>query len=623
MKKHRLWTILSVTAGILAGPSLLSAQIPAGRDGGAAQSPTGGRGGGGRGGANVDPSRGSLSVRIEDWGRLHTAASGLLGWKVGVPAVAFRQLTFSEAAAKVDALYMSFIEGSSTQNLSPEIPKKVDFNLAPGEVTAVKTRLSLLNLRMPAYFTPAIGPDEASSRKLFAFAKDLGVETIVSAPDPASLAEIDRLANEYGVNVALYSLGRKETPAYWDPKAAVSLLEGRSKRIGLWADFGAWMEEGIKPLDGIELAKDRVIAVNLRDRSALGSKGRDTVLGAGVAGIPAVIQEMYRLGIKPSFIGVDTDGPEETAALTRSIDSLDKALQPVITEYVDNFSRSVPIKGVERLNAADKQKIDAALPQQAPAKPQKSRKLLVLDLNVNYGGAAGGHASIPHVNYALETMGKQTGAYTAVFSNDLSNLKYDKIKQFDAVFLNNTVGILFPDPEVREGILRFVREGGGLGGNHGTSHIEMDWPEFHEMLGAWRGIHRENTEEAWVKIDDPNSPITVAFSGKEFLRQDEFFRFPIGPTSREKLHVLLSMDVAKTDMNQGRACAQPCSRPDNDYALSWIRSYGKGRVFFCAMGHQPTLFMSPEISRFLLAAIQFMLGDLEADTTPSAKLAAR
>jgi type 1 glutamine amidotransferase len=290
---------------------------------------------------------------------------------------------------------------------------------------------------------------------------------------------------------------------------------------------------------------------------------------------------------------------------------------------VDNFSRTVPIKGVERLNAADKEKIDAALPKEAPAKSRKPRKLLVLDLNVNYGGAAGGHASIPHVNYAIDTMGKQTGAYEAVFSNDLANLKYDKIKQFDAVYFNNTVGILFPDPEVREGILRFVREGGGWGGNHGTSHMEMDWPELHEMIGAWRGIHRENTEEAWVKIDDPNSPLTASFAGKEFLRQDEFFRFPIGPTSREKLHVLLSMDVLRTDMNQGRACAQPCIRPDNDYALAWIRTYGKGRVFFTPMGHQPTLFMSPETAKFMLAALQYILGDLEADATPSSRRATR
>jgi type 1 glutamine amidotransferase len=240
-----------------------------------------------------------------------------------------------------------------------------------------------------------------------------------------------------------------------------------------------------------------------------------------------------------------------------------------------------------------------------------------MDLQVAYGG----HRSIPAQNFALEHMGKITGAYETVFSNDLDNLKYDKINQFDAVFLNNTVGMIFVDPEVRAGLSRFVREGGGLAGNHGTSHASMDWDELHEMIGAWRGVHREATEKATVKIDDPKSPLTAAFGGKEFVYEDEFFRFPVGPYSRERLHVLLSMDVAKTDMNQGRACAQPCSRADHDYAISWIRTYGKGRVFFCTLGHNTTLFMTPPLAAHFLAGVQFVLGDLKADTTPSAKLA--
>jgi hypothetical protein len=242
-----------------------------------------------------------------------------------------------------------------------------------------------------------------------------------------------------------------------------------------------------------------------------------------------------------------------------------------------------------------------------------------MDLQVAYGG----HPSIPAQNFALDQMGKTTGAYEAVFNNDLDNLKYGKIKQFDAVFLNNTVGMIFVDPEVREGLSRFVREGGGLAGNHGTSHASMDWPEFSEMIGAWRGVHREATEQVTVRIDDPKSPLTAAFGGKEFVYQDEFFRFPVGPYSRDKWHVLLSMDVEKTDMNQGRACAQPCTRADNDYAISWIRSYGKGRVFFCTLGHNATLFLTPSLAEHFLAGIQFILGDLEADTTPSAKLAGR
>jgi type 1 glutamine amidotransferase len=114
----------------------------------------------------------------------------------------------------------------------------------------------------------------------------------------------------------------------------------------------------------------------------------------------------------------------------------------------------------------------------------------------------------------------------------------------------------------------------------------------------------------------------VPFDGKEFLYMDEFFRFPTAPYSREKLHVLLSMDVQKTDMNQGRPCQWPCVRPDHDYAVSWIRSYGKGRVFFAILGHQPTIFTTPPLADYFFRGIQFILGDLNADTTPSAKLSA-
>jgi type 1 glutamine amidotransferase len=63
----------------------------------------------------------------------------------------------------------------------------------------------------------------------------------------------------------------------------------------------------------------------------------------------------------------------------------------------------------------------------------------------------------------------------------------------------------------------------------------------------------------------------------------------------------------------------PIARPDADYELSWIHSYGKGRVFICTLGHNPTIVTTPETAQFILAGIQFILGDLKADTTPSAQ----
>ncbi len=271
-----------------------------------------------------------------------------------------------------------------------------------------------------------------------------------------------------------------------------------------------------------------------------------------------------------------------------------------------------------QLTPADREKVAAAIPQRAPAKRKRPRKLLVMDVQVNYPG----HRSIPHANLALELMGQKTGAFEPVFSNDPGNLQWERLRRFDAIYLNNTVGPIFSAPEIRESLVRFIREGGGLAGNHGATHASLDWPEFAEMIGGKNGPHRDANEKVAIKLDDPKSLVNAAFRGQPFEFTDEFFRFPTAPYSREKLHVLLSFDVEKTDMNQGRAC-QACVRADSDYAISWIRKFGKGRVFYCSLGHNPTAFWTPQILEHLLAGIQFVLGDLKADATPSARLAAK
>jgi type 1 glutamine amidotransferase len=206
---------------------------------------------------------------------------------------------------------------------------------------------------------------------------------------------------------------------------------------------------------------------------------------------------------------------------------------------------------------------------------------------------------------------------------DLNNLKYPKILDYDAVFMNSGDGPVFADPQVMSGLIRFVREGGGLAGLHGASYASPDVPEFGELIGAQTGPHKE--EDATLKIDDPDSPLTRQFAsspltaqlgGKGFAYRDEFYHFlPTGPYSREKLHVLISLDAERSDLSKWHV------RPDKDYGLVWIKKDGDGRVFNCAMGHTPTLFEIPAMSQMIFNAIQFVLGDLPADTTPSAVLA--
>jgi type 1 glutamine amidotransferase/sugar phosphate isomerase/epimerase len=583
------------------------------------------------------------SVRVNS-AAVRTSVGPLLGWELGISSTVFGPLTFSEAAGLADALGLATIEGDSRQKVSSQIDKNLDFQLQPDGIAAVKARLAELRLKMVAYRVESIPSDESSAAKLFAFAKELEVQTIITSGVPSSLSTIDKLAADNGMGVAIAIDG--------DPKTVMSAIGNAGPHVGVGLDFGNLIEQGIKPVDALAVVKDRLMAVRLRDRNVLGPNGRDVPLGTGVAEAQKFFMEVAKLwpppqedpskcvncsrpygGTKPLFIALDVDPWEVVittvpqpgtsrgsfAELWQQAQGFEKVVRPAMGYRIEQDAKLIPITPTDRIPADVKQKIEAALPKRALVTPKAPRKLLVVDV-----APAGAyyHDTAAHANFAIQKLADTTGAFQAIFSNDLNNLKYPKILDYDAVFMNSGDGEVFSDPEVLSGLIRFVHEGGGLAGLHGASYASMDIPEFGELIGAQSGPHR--TETATLKIDDPNSPLTKQFAaspltadlgGKGFVYTDEFYHFlPDGPYSREKLHVLISIDAEKTDLSPWHV------RPDKDYGLVWIKSYGKGRVFNCAMGHTPTLFETPALAQMMLGAIQFVLGDLPADTTPSSML---
>ncbi|HTU21418.1 MAG TPA: ThuA domain-containing protein [Gemmataceae bacterium] len=263
-------------------------------------------------------------------------------------------------------------------------------------------------------------------------------------------------------------------------------------------------------------------------------------------------------------------------------------------------------------------KIEAALPEKAPAKPKKPRKVLIFTLATGYV-----HASIPTGAKALELMGKKTGAYDVVVSRDSAVFDPDRLKEFDAIVMVSTTGELFGAKgsqkagteeqaraeRRRQSLLEFVAGGRGLVGIHAASDSSYQWPAYGQLIGGYFNGHPWG--KITMKIDDPKNPVNACFGGKEYTIQDEIYTFK-APYSRDKLRVLTSIDLEKSGIKKG-------NRADNDYAVSWIHKSGKGRVFYCSLGHRDETFWNPVILKHYLAGIQFALGDLPADAAPSRK----
>ena len=258
------------------------------------------------------------------------------------------------------------------------------------------------------------------------------------------------------------------------------------------------------------------------------------------------------------------------------------------------------------LSEEEIQKIEKALPAAATAKPAKPRKVLIFWRCEGFfhgdGIAAG--------NKALEMMGQKTGAYSTVISDDMAMFAPQTLNSFDAVIFQNTTSLAFENPEYREALLSFVQGGKGIVGTHSAVDNFYKWPEGAAMMGALFDSHP--WQEAPVKLDDPQHPLLKAFNGKGFWVQDEMYKMR-DPYSRDRLRVLLSFDMS-------RLPSDAPSRDDKDNAIAWIQQVGQGRMFYCSLGHNRHVFWDPAILRFYLDGIQYALGDLPADVTPSAQL---
>jgi type 1 glutamine amidotransferase/sugar phosphate isomerase/epimerase len=537
----------------------------------------------------------------------------LTDWNFAIPGAG---LPLLEMVARADAAVVTFVEASSTQRIAAGSSRTFDSTLTAEEIASITGRMG--EVRLLTYRVEEAGSRE-SIEKALRFAKDMGAETVV-VPAGTSLDGLEAAADQAGINVAVMADSARPAPL-------LKALTGKGKRIGIGIDTGLWAQEGVSPPAGLALVKERLLYLRLRDRSARGPGGRNVPLGAGIGDLKGLFLEMERLRIRPVSMTLDTAGVVNAPGdLFTAIDAFEAVVQPAYGINFTAFSKTRPIRwdvvmpakgerpNPETLRKAGDEvraRIVSAIPKQAFAVPKKRRKLLVIE---SLHGMS--HNTIPHTNMMIEEMGKITGAWEAVFDNDLDNLKYPKIKEYDAVFLNSIVGELLAEPAVRDGLARFVEEGGGLGGIHGTPWASRNWDEFAEMIGAQSAPHR--IEQGVMKVYDPASPLMKPFAGKELPFREEYYRFEHEGRGRlrwDSVRVLLT--VALDDPTIEPRPWTGYKRPDNIYPVAWIRTYGKGRVFYNSLGHMPETFMTPEIVGHFLAGLQFILGDLAADTTPN------
>ncbi len=265
---------------------------------------------------------------------------------------------------------------------------------------------------------------------------------------------------------------------------------------------------------------------------------------------------------------------------------------------------------LRRLSAEEIAKIEAAMPSKPTVEAPKRKMLVFWRCETFF------HTSIPVVNKTLEIMGQKTGLFDVVCTDDYAVFTPEKLAEFDVVCLNNTTTLKFDPaktPERCQALMDFVKSGKGIVGVHAATDNFYDWPEGQEMMGGKFSGHPWTSGGTWaVKIDDPEHPLMKAFRGlKGFKIRDEIYRTEPPLYSRSKQRVLMSLDMS--DPTTKNKAQKPT---DADTGISWIKSWGKGRVFYCSLGHNDAIFQTPVVLQHYLDGIQFAFGDYKVDTKP-------
>lgn len=271
------------------------------------------------------------------------------------------------------------------------------------------------------------------------------------------------------------------------------------------------------------------------------------------------------------------------------------------------------------------EKIAAALPDKAYAKPAKPRKLLVFSVTNGFH-----HASIATGQLAFTELGKKTGAFEAVVSNDLSNFEADKLKAFDAVCFLSTTGEVFSPskdqaktmtPEqlkeaevkamqLKANLMDFIKGGKGFVGIHSATDSCYQWPDYGQMINGYFDGHPWTAgTDVSIRVEpgQEKNPLVAMFEGRNVEFKEEIYQLK-DPYDSKKVDMLLRLDTEKTKID-----IPGVKRADKDFGVAWARNWGKGRVFYCSLGHNHDIYSHPVVLKHYLAGLQWAIGDFKVD----------
>jgi uncharacterized protein len=203
------------------------------------------------------------------------------------------------------------------------------------------------------------------------------------------------------------------------------------------------------------------------------------------------------------------------------------------------------------------------------------------------------HDVIPLSREILTQLGRNSGAFEVTATEDIAEFSADNLQRYAAVMFY-TSGELPMSGDQKAALLNFVRSGRGFLGVHSATDTFYTWPDYLDLVGGYFNGHPWH-QAVTIEVVDPGDPM-VDFLGNSLRIEDEIYQ--ISDFDYLGSNVLLRLDPSSVDLGKSGV-----HRRFYGWPLAWTRLYGEGRVFYTALGHEPSVWQDARYQRFLTNAI--------------------
>jgi sugar phosphate isomerase/epimerase len=210
-----------------------------------------------------------------------------LGLKIGVATYTVRELPIEEAIKAVKRVGLKYVSIKNVKN-------HIDLSHTPEERKQRAQMFKDAGLVAMSVGNVGMKNDEAEIRRAFEYARDVGVPTMVCAPDKNSIPILDKMVKEFNIKLAIHNHGPedKQFPSPYDVWQAV---EKYDKRIGLCIDVGHTARAGVDPAESIIKCRERLYDVHMKDISALGNRNTPIEGGRGILNSKSILAALLKI----------------------------------------------------------------------------------------------------------------------------------------------------------------------------------------------------------------------------------------------------------------------------------------------------------------------------------------